>query len=94
MLSRRNVSVVPWCRECKQKVKMVTVDEAASISGLSSRAVYRWIEAEKIHSIETSERLLLACLHSLMRASGMEETSTDQGRLAKEHQSLSRTGDT
>ena len=94
VLSRRKVSVASWCRECNRRVSMVTVDEAASIAGVSSRTVYRWIETERIHSIETSERLLLACLHSLMTASGMEERGANQCGLANEHQSLSRIGDT
>jgi excisionase family DNA binding protein len=90
VLSRRKVSVVSWCYECGLRIKMVTVDEAAAMAGLSSRTVYRWIEAEKIHSIETSERLLLVCPRSLMSASGMEGADIDQVRTAKEHKSLSR----
>ena len=78
VVSGRKVSIVSWCRECNQRVQMVTVDEAAAMAGLSSRTVYRWIEAEKIHSIETSERLLLVCALSLMSASGMEEIGIEQ----------------
>ena len=35
VLSRRKVSVVSWCRECNQNVKMITADEAASIAGVT-----------------------------------------------------------
>ena len=77
VLSRRKVSVVSWCRECNQRVQMVTVDEAAAMVGLSSRTVYRWIEAEEVHSTETAERFLLVCSRSLMSACGMEETGID-----------------
>jgi hypothetical protein len=77
VVTGRKASIVSWCRECNQRVKMVTVDEAAAMGGLSSRTVYRWIEAEKIHSIETSEKFLLVCPRSLMSAHGMEETGID-----------------
>jgi helix-turn-helix protein len=77
VVSGRKVSIVSWCRECNQRVKMVTVDDAAAMAGLSSRTVYRWIEAEKIHSLETSEKFLLVCPRSLMSARGMEETGID-----------------
>ena len=73
VLSRRKVSVVSWCHECGLRINMITVDEAAAMAGMSSRTVYRWIEAEKIHFIETCERRLLVCSRSLMTASGMEE---------------------
>ena len=66
VLSKRKVSVVSWCRECNQRVKMITVDEAASIAGVTSRTMYRWADAEKLHFTETSEGRLLICRESLM----------------------------
>jgi excisionase family DNA binding protein len=66
VLSRRKVSIVSWCRECNQRVQMVTVDEAASITGVTSRTMYRWADAEKLHFTETCEGRLLICRESLM----------------------------
>jgi len=44
---------------------MVTPDEAAALSRVSSLTIYRWLEAEKLHFIETSDGLLLICINSL-----------------------------
>ena len=66
VLSRRKVSVLSWCHECSQKTKMVTVDDAATIAGVSARTIYRWTDAEKLHFTETSEGRLLICRESLM----------------------------
>jgi excisionase family DNA binding protein len=65
VLSRRKVSVVFWCHECSQRTKMVTVDEAAAIAGVSSRTVYRWADAEKLHFTETAAGVLMICCASL-----------------------------
>jgi excisionase family DNA binding protein len=45
---------------------MVTVDDAATIAGVSARTIYRWTDAEKLHFTETSEGRLLICRESLM----------------------------
>lgn len=65
VLSRRKVSLVAWCNECSQRTKMVTVDEAATIAGVTSRTMYRWADAEKLHFTETAEGVLMICFSSL-----------------------------
>jgi excisionase family DNA binding protein len=65
VLSRRKVSLVAWCNECSQRTKMVTVDEAATIAGVTSRTMYRWADAEKLHFTETGEGVLMICFSSL-----------------------------
>jgi predicted site-specific integrase-resolvase len=44
---------------------MVTLDQAARIARVSSRTIYRWVEAEKVHFIESAEGTLLVCLNSI-----------------------------
>jgi hypothetical protein len=44
---------------------MVTPDEAAAITCTNSRMIYRWVEAEKVHSTETADGATLICLNSL-----------------------------
>lgn len=44
---------------------MVTPDEAAAITGVTPRNIYRWIEAERLHYTEMPEGLLLICINSL-----------------------------
>ena len=65
VLSRRKDSVVSWCHECGQRTKMVTVDEAAAIAGVTSRTMYRWADAEKLHFTETAAGVLMICCASL-----------------------------
>ena len=44
---------------------MVTADEAAGLAGVSSRTIYRRVEAESLHFMETNEGRLLICTNSL-----------------------------
>ena len=66
MFSKRKLSVVAWCARCGERVRMVTTDEAARMAGVSPRTIYRQIEAEKLHFMETTEGLLLVCINSLL----------------------------
>ncbi|HEV8486246.1 MAG TPA: helix-turn-helix domain-containing protein [Blastocatellia bacterium] len=65
VLSRRKVSLVSWCNECGQRTTMVTVDEAAAIAGVTSRTMYRWADAQKLHFTETADGVLMICRASL-----------------------------
>jgi hypothetical protein len=56
------------CDACGELVRLVTVDEAAMLAQVGSRAIYRLVEAEKIHSIETDNELLLICFNSIVRS--------------------------
>ena len=66
LIRRRHASAVAWCASCHERVRMVTADEAARMAGVSPRTIYRWIEAERLHFIETPEGLLLVCINSLL----------------------------
>ena len=76
VLRGRKVSIVSWCRECRQQIKMVTVDEAAIIGGVSPRAIYRSIEAREIHFLERADGLLLICPRSLPVSDPTAEPTT------------------
>jgi len=56
-----------WCVGCGAEVVMVTPEAAAIVWGVSTRTIYCFVEAGKIHFLETSEGLLLVCTHSLMQ---------------------------
>ena len=64
VISRRQ-KVRAWCATCAESVLMVTADEAATVTGVSARTIYRWVEAEKLHFAETAEGALLICCNSL-----------------------------
>ena len=59
---------VAWCPQCAEAIGMVTPEEAAVLTRLSTREIYRQVEAGRIHNNETAEGLLFVCLRSLLAA--------------------------
>lgn len=57
--------VYTWCAQCGAQVRMATPNEAALLSGLSTRTIYALVEVGRIHFTESAEGLLLICLSSL-----------------------------
>src|SRR2546430_9551601 len=56
LILRRSGRVVDrWCHRCCAEVKMIGVEEAAAIAGLSQRKLFRLAEAGEIHFIETTQ---------------------------------------
>ena len=65
VLKRRGGAVAEWCRHCGCKVQMLTPDQAATIANVSSRTIYRRVEAGELHYMETDEGHLLVCVNSI-----------------------------
>ena len=69
LVLRRTVHRVPletvWCLQCPAQTLLVTPEEAARLASVSPRTIYRWVESEQVHYLETSEGELLVCLNSL-----------------------------
>ena len=55
-----------WCETCQTHARMLTVDEAALLLEIKSRAVFHLVEEGTVHSSETSQGLLRICLNSLV----------------------------
>jgi hypothetical protein len=53
------------CSECGKKSPMLGVDAAARVAGVSVRTMCRWVEAGKVHFVETPAGQLLVCARSL-----------------------------
>jgi hypothetical protein len=53
-----------WCERCRATVPMITPEEAAALMDLSSRSIYRRIEAGSVHFHEDRQGLLI-CADSL-----------------------------
>ena len=53
------------CLACNDQVRMVAANEAAMISRLSAREVYRLVEDGQLHFIEDNNGLLYVCAKSL-----------------------------
>jgi hypothetical protein len=54
-----------WCVACAAPVEWLSPEETARLTGQTTRALYRGIEAGEVHFCETSEGGLLLCLPSL-----------------------------
>lgn len=52
------------CSECGYETSMVSLEEAARLTHVSTREIYRWINGNKVHFTETSYGVLV-CLKSL-----------------------------
>jgi len=44
---------------------MLTPDQAATLANVSSRTIYRRVEAGEMHYLETADRHLLVCANSI-----------------------------
>jgi hypothetical protein len=58
-------SLYSLCDRCGDEVRMVTIDQAAMLARLSSREIYREVEAGMLHFRETAEGSVLICFNSL-----------------------------
>ena len=65
VIRRAGRSLTAWCTECGSLVNMIAPEEAMAVVGVSSREIYRWVEAGRVHYLETSEGFLLICRDSL-----------------------------
>ena len=59
------VALADWCPQCAAEVKLVTLEEAGLLTGLSLRAICRKVEAGRLHFRETTDGRLFICLNSL-----------------------------
>jgi excisionase family DNA binding protein len=59
-----------WCPGCRRQVEMVTPEQAARIADVSTRTIYRWVEAGTLHFIESSGEMFLCVSALCRRASG------------------------
>jgi len=66
--------VITTCVKCDARAEMVSVEDAAIVSGESSRTIFRLVEREQLHSLETSDGLLLVCLNSLSKSGALRIT--------------------
>ena|SRR6266568_215296 len=78
VVKRRCGSVSEWCAGCELEVVMITPDEAASITLVTTRALYRLVDSGVIHFTETPSGLIRLCLPSLLQAIGATNQSHRQ----------------
>jgi len=61
----QNRRATVFCQSCSAETLHLTVSEAASILKFSEFAIFRFVETNQIHSIETGSGSLLICGDSL-----------------------------
>lgn len=54
-----------WCGLCGALTSWMRPDQAAAIIDVSTRKIYRWVEENRLHFVETPTRVVLVCLDSL-----------------------------
>jgi hypothetical protein len=65
LVIRNRPQSVMWCERCRDEVRMLTVDQAALVTGVRSLIIYRMVETGDLHFAENDEGILLVCLRSL-----------------------------
>ena len=66
VIRRRTNRAPAWCAECSAAAHWVTPEEAAALAGVTTRSIYRWVEAGHLHFLEAAEPSPLLCLYSLL----------------------------
>ena len=70
VVQRLGRSVEGWCPGCGEIAILVTPEDAAMLTGIETRAIYRMVEALEIHWANAPGDLLLVCLSSLLERAG------------------------
>ena len=65
LVRRRRGAIRLWCSVCQEQVAMLHVEDASALVRATPRAIYRWIEAGKLHFAESDKGLVLICTQSL-----------------------------
>lgn len=65
LIVSRPGNTLQWCPGCRRWIVPLALDEAALVAGVTSRALFQWIEAGIVHSLETTSGLLRICLESI-----------------------------
>ena len=56
-----------WCAACARESAMESPEGVARLTGVSVRAVYRWMDAGSVHFTEMPGGRLLVCLGSVFQ---------------------------
>jgi hypothetical protein len=66
VVSRSHRVVERWCQECRARVRMIPLEEAAAVAGVSQRRLFNLAEGQEIHFMETADGQVLFCANSLL----------------------------
>jgi hypothetical protein len=64
VLRPQKQGILLHCQKCGSKSVMLPVETAAAVTGNTPRTLYRWMEEDKIHFIESADGSVLLCAES------------------------------
>ena len=64
----RRQPILLWCEECSAEVQMLAPEDVAALVHTTPRIIYRKVESNELHFIETSEGELFICCQSLLQS--------------------------
>jgi len=67
-----------FCEMCHSNAPMLTITEAVQFAGMSSRTIFRLIEAGQLHFRETATGSLLVCFDSLSAEKEKQQSIKEQ----------------
>ena len=76
VVRRRPNFVTARCAACAVDVAFASPEDAARLTGVGAREIYRAVEEGQLHFIETGNRQLRVCMTSLLGAGGTETGRT------------------
>lgn len=65
VLRRPQVAEKRFCEACQKDVRWLLPEEAMLLAEISLREIFRQVETQKIHFIESADGFLLVCAESL-----------------------------
>ncbi|HSK73721.1 MAG TPA: hypothetical protein VK892_18635 [Pyrinomonadaceae bacterium] len=65
VVGKNGEPILGWCGDCRAEVNLASPETAAKIFGITPRAIYRLVEADRLHFSETALGNLQICLISL-----------------------------
>lgn len=57
--------ITGYCEQCGRDAYLLTLDQAVSLTGLSTKELFELSEKGSVHAIETESRHLLVCAESI-----------------------------
>jgi hypothetical protein len=81
-----------WCVHCNTPNQMLTPNIAATLSGITLRTLFRWIESGDIHFVEMPEGSIFLCLDSIKAKICFVEVPGAERKVVYTHGSCTTSG--
>jgi hypothetical protein len=65
IFKRNRIPARAWCEDCGREVSMLSVEEAARLTGCDARAIRSMMESRRVHFCYLKSEIPSVCLRSL-----------------------------